>query len=56
MTITGELPIVLSLNLNYQNPDSLYPDDLLKIYSSIPETLTLNDMFEVKTKDKDIKY
>ena len=48
--IKGPLPNVLTLNLNYQNLNSMAPSELLKIYTSLSDTFPIDDLFLTENK------
>ena len=39
----------MSINLNYNQPDTVTSEDLLQLFLSLPEFLKLSDLLEVKT-------
>jgi hypothetical protein len=47
ITIEGPYPKILTFHLNYTDANGLYPDNLLKLFATFPESVKLSELFNV---------
>jgi len=43
----GPFPKVLTFHLNYSDANALYPDNLLNLYATFPDSVKASDIFKI---------